>query len=179
VRPPALLIKIAIIIFWTRSLGWAEEPQDTLITLDPFSFYQIEPSYPLIDENKFASILRPSALFSVAENAVKAEYIERRTGAEQLKSLWENEERWALLKTSTSQLADGRSLDAGYNFFLYRRMALENNNVTFFRLGSKAHGEILTMRPSTALLRNGFGIWTNHNLQIWSCGHNKNLGCLV
>ena len=117
-RPPALLIKLAIIIFWIfRSLVWAEESQDTLITLDLFSSSQIEPSPPLIDENKLASILRPSALFNVAGNAVTAEYIERRAEAEQLKSLWSNEERWGLLKTPVSQLADGRSIDAGYNAF--------------------------------------------------------------
>src|SRR5262249_11129949 len=100
-----------------RSLGWAEESEDTLITLDLFSSSQIEPSPLLIDENKFASILRPSALFNVAGNAVTAEYIERRAGAEQLKSLWSNEEWWRLLKTATSQLADARSVDAGYNPF--------------------------------------------------------------
>ena len=116
-RPPALLIRLAIIIFWIfRGLGWAEESQDTLITLDLFTSSQIEPSPPLIDEIKFASI-RPSALFNVAGNAVTAEYIERRAGAEQLKSLWSNEERWGLLKTATSQLADGRSVDTGYNRF--------------------------------------------------------------
>ena len=75
-RPPALFIKLAIIIFWIfRSLGWAEESQDTPITLDLFPSSQIEPSPPLIDENKFASLLRPSALFNMAGNAIAAEYI--------------------------------------------------------------------------------------------------------